>query len=78
MTGAKVDGRIVPLNHKVQTGEIIEILTTNQPGHGPSRDWLNIAVTTQAKSKIRNWFKKERRNENIAAGKAQIERDFVW
>lgn len=77
MTGAKVDGRIVPLNHKVQTGEIIEILTTNQPGHGPSRDWLNIAVTTQAKSKIRNWFKKERRNENIAAGKAQIERDFA-
>ena len=77
MTGAKVDGRIVPLNHKVQTGEIIEILTTNQPGHGPSRDWLNIAVTTQAKSKIRNWFKKEKRPENIAAGKAQIERDFV-
>lgn len=77
MVGAKVDGKIVPLTHKIQTGEIIEILTTNQPGHGPSRDWLNIAVTTQAKSKIRNWFKKERRTENIAAGKMQIERDFA-
>ena len=76
MVGAKVDGRIVPLTHKIKTGEIIEILTTNQPDHGPSRDWLNIAVTTQAKSKIRNWFKKEKRTENIASGKAQIERDF--
>ena len=76
MVGAKVDGRIVPLNHQVKTGEIIEILTTNQPNHGPSRDWLNIAVTTQAKSKIRSWFKKERRAENIADGKAQIDRDF--
>lgn len=77
MVGAKADGRIVPLTHKIQTGEIIEIITTNQPGHGPSRDWLNIAVTTQAKSKIRNWFKKEKRTENIASGKLQIERDFA-
>ncbi len=77
MVGAKADGKIVPLSHKIQTGEIIEILTTNQAGHGPSRDWLNIAVTTQAKSKIRNWFKRERRAENIVAGKAQIERDFA-
>ena len=77
MVGAKADGRIVPLTHKIKTGEIIEIITTNQPDHGPSRDWLNIAVTTQAKSKIRNWFKKEKRTENIASGKAQIERDFA-
>ncbi len=77
MVGAKADGKIVPLTHKIQTGEIIEILTTNQAGHGPSRDWLNIAVTTQAKSKIRNWFKKERRTENIEAGRLQIERDFA-
>ncbi len=76
MVGAKANGRIVPFNHKVQTGEVIEILTTNQPGHGPSRDWLNIAVTTQAKSKIRNWFKKEKRSENIATGKLQLERDL--
>jgi GTP pyrophosphokinase len=76
MVGAKAVGRIVPLTHKIKTGEIIEILTTNQPDHGPSRDWLNIAVTTQAKSKIRNWFKKEKRSENIASGKIQIEREF--
>ncbi len=76
MIGAKVDGRIVPLNHVIKTGEIVEILTTNQPGHGPSRDWLNYAVTSSAKQKIRTWFKKEKRPENIAAGKSQIERDF--
>ena len=76
MVGAKVDGKIVPINHQVKTGEVIEILTTNQAGHGPSRDWLNIAVTSQAKSKIRSWFKKEKRTENIAAGKLEIEKEF--
>ena len=76
MVGAKVDGKIVPINHVVKTGEVIEILTTNQAGHGPSRDWLNIAVTSQAKSKIRSWFKKEKRTENIAAGKLEIEKEF--
>ena len=76
MVGAKVDGKIVPINHEIKTGEVIEILTTNQAGHGPSRDWLNIAVTTQAKSKIRSWFKKEKREENIAAGKADFEREI--
>ncbi len=76
MVGAKVDGKIVPINHEIKTGEVIEILTTNQAGHGPSRDWLNIAVTTQAKAKIRSWFKKERREENIAAGKVEFEREI--
>ena len=76
MIGAKVDGKIVPINHEIKTGEVIEILTTNQQGHGPSRDWLNIAVTNQAKSKIRSWFKKEKRTENIAAGKFEIEKEF--
>lgn len=76
MVGAKVDGKIVPLNHEIKTGEVIEILTTNQAGHGPSRDWLNIAVTTQAKSKIRSWFKKEKRPENIATGKSELEREL--
>ncbi len=75
MVGAKVDGKIVPINHEVKTGEVIEILTTNQAGHGPSRDWLNIAVTTQAKAKIRSWFKKEKREENIAAGKVEFEKE---
>ncbi len=76
MVGAKVDGKMVQINHQVKTGEVIEIITTNQAGHGPSRDWLNIAVTTQAKSKIRSWFKKEKRDENIAAGKFEFEREI--
>ncbi len=76
MVGAKVDSKIVPLNHVIKTGEIIEIITTNQPNHAPSRDWLNIAVTNQAKSKIRGWFKKERRAENIETGRDEVEREF--
>lgn len=76
MVGAKVDGKIVPISHVINTGEIIEILTSNQAGRGPSRDWLNIVVTNQAKAKIRSWFKKEKRAENIESGKAQIEAEF--
>ena len=76
MVGAKVDGKIVPLDYKVKTGEIVEVMTSSQQGKGPSRDWLNIVKTSQARSKIRQWFKKERREENIAEGKAQIEREF--
>ena len=76
MIGAKVDGRITTLDHKVNNGEIIEILTTSQQGKGPSRDWLKIAKTTSARTKIRGWFKKEKREENIAEGKAEIEREF--
>ena len=76
MVGAKVDGKIVQINHMVKTGEVIEILTTNQAGHGPSRDWLKIAVTSSAKAKIRSWFKKERREENIENGKNAIETEF--
>jgi len=76
MVGAKVDGKIVPINHVIETGEIIEILTSNQAGRGPSRDWLKIAVTGQAKSKIRSWFKKEKRPENIVTGKAEFEREL--
>ena len=74
MIGAKVDGRISTLDHKINNGEIIEILTKN--GKGPSRDWIKIAKTTQARAKIKSWFKKERREENIAEGKAEIEREF--
>ena len=76
MIGAKVDGRIVPLDYNVKTGEIVEIMTSSQQGKGPSRDWLNIVKTSQARNKIRQWFKKERREENIAEGKAQVEREF--
>ena len=76
MVGAKVDGKIVPINHVIKTGDVIEILTTNQAGHGPSRDWLGIAVTSQAKAKIRSWFKKEKRTENIATGKLDFEKEI--
>lgn len=75
MIGAKVDGRIVPITHVVKTGEIIEILTSNQT-KGPSRDWLKIVKTSEARSKIRQWFKKQNREENIEVGKSELEREF--
>ena len=76
MVGAKADGKIVPINHEIKTGEVIEIITTNQAGHGPSRDWMNIAVTNQAKSKIRSWFKKEKRPENIEQGRDSFDKEL--
>ena len=76
MTGAKVDGRIVPIDYEVKTGEIVEILTSSQQGKGPSRDWLKIVKTSAARSKIRSWFKKEQRDENIVAGKTEFEREL--
>ena len=76
MIGAKVDGKMVQINHVVKTGEVIEILTTNAANHGPSRDWLNIAVTSSAKAKIRSWFKKERRDENIETGRNILETEL--
>ena len=76
MVGAKVNSRIVPLDYKVKTGEIVEVLTTSAANHGPSRDWLNIVHTSEARNKIRGWFKKERREENIQQGKAELEREM--
>ena len=76
MVGAKADGRIVPLDHQVKTGEIVEVLTTSAPGHGPSRDWLSFVKTGEARNKIRSWFKKERREENIEQGRAELEREL--
>lgn len=76
MIGARVDGRMVSLDHQVKTGQIVEIITTNSPTHEPNRDWLKIAKTSEARSKIRAWFKRERREENIEAGQQELEREF--
>ncbi len=76
MIGAKVDGRISTLDHKINNGEIIEILTTSSRDKGPSRDWIKIAKTASARTKIKGWFKKEKREENIIEGKAEVEREF--
>lgn len=75
MAGAKVNGRIVSIDYKVTTGEIIEVLT-GPKDKGPSRDWLNIVTTSEAKSKIRTWFKKERKEENITEGKSALDREL--
>lgn len=72
MVGAKVNGRIVQLDYKLQNGEIVEIITSNS-GKGPSRDWINIARTSEARNKIKQWFKKECREENIARGKSELD-----
>ncbi|MDO5015240.1 MAG: bifunctional (p)ppGpp synthetase/guanosine-3',5'-bis(diphosphate) 3'-pyrophosphohydrolase [Clostridia bacterium] len=74
--GAKADGKIVQLDYKMKTGQIIEILTTKSAEKGPSRDWLNFVKTSSAKTKIRLWFKKEKRTENIENGKNDIIRLF--
>ena len=75
MVGAKVNGRIVPIDHKVVTGEVIEVLT-GSAARGPSRDWLSIVTTSEAKNKIRNWFKKERKEENIEEGKSALDKEL--
>ena len=74
MVGAKINGVIVPIDRVPQTGDVVEILT--QSNHGPSRDWLNIVTTSCARCKIRQWFKKEKRPENIAVGKEAIEKEL--
>lgn len=72
--GAKVNGRIVPLDHKIKTGNIVDILTSNN-SNGPSRDWLKFVKSTQAKNKIKQWFKKERKEENTQRGKELLEKE---
>ncbi len=74
--GAKVDGKIVPLDFELQTGQICEIMISKDPDKGPNRAWLDIAKTNDAKAKMRSWFKKERREENIITGKALLEKEF--
>ena len=76
MVGARVNGEIKPLNHKLRTGDFVEIITSQAQNNGPSRDWLSIVKSSEAKSKIRQWFKKECRDENIERGREIIEREI--
>ena len=75
MVGAKINGMIVPIDRVPQNGEIVEIITSNS-GKGPSRDWLNIVKTSEARGKIRQWFKREKRADNIVMGKAAVEMEM--
>jgi len=73
--GAKVNGRLVPLSQKLRTGDIVEI-STSKSSAGPSRDWLMFTVTSNARSKIKQWFKRERHEENLARGREMLEREL--
>ena len=73
--GAKVNGRLVPLSHRLQSGDIVEV-STNKNSAGPSRDWLAFAQTSNARTKIRQWFKRERRDENILRGRELLEKEL--
>ena len=75
MMGAKVNGRIVQLDYTLKNGDIMEVLTSSNV-HGPSRDWLKIAKSSQAKNKINQWLKKEKREENIIRGKDIIDKEL--
>ena len=72
--GCRVNGRLVPLDYKLQTGDIVEVITSKQGS--PSRDWLKMVKTSTAKSRIRSWFKKEKREENIERGKELLEKEL--
>ncbi len=74
--GARVNGKLVSLDSNLESGDNVEIFTTKTPGSGPSQDWLNFAVSTRAKSKIKAWFTKERRDEYIEQGKDQISKQI--
>lgn len=73
MVGAKVNGVLVPIDYKIKNGDQVSIITSGN-SNGPSRDWLNICKSAQAKSKIQHWFKKERKEENIVVGRELVEK----
>lgn len=76
MVGARVNGELKPLDYNLQTGDKVEIITSKALDRGPSRDWLKIVKSSEARSKIRAYFKKERREENIAIGKDMLDREL--
>lgn len=76
MTGAKVGGRMATFDYQLKIGDIVEIMTTNSPNYGPNRNWLDIAKTNEAKAKIRAWFKRECRGENVARGKSAFDAEI--
>ena len=73
--GAKVNNRLVPLDYRLKNGDIVEIVTTKGE-HGPSRDWMNVVRTSHAREKIRQWFKRKDRDENIVHGRESLEREL--
>jgi len=73
--GAKVNNRLVPLDYRLKNGDIVEIVTTKAE-HGPSRDWMNLVRTSHAREKIRQWFKRQERDENIVHGRESLEREL--
>ena len=75
MIGAKINGMIVPIDRILENGEIVEVITS-QSGKGPSRDWLKIVKTSEARNKIRQWYKKEKRADNIVFGKGMIDAEL--
>ncbi|MBK7598850.1 MAG: bifunctional (p)ppGpp synthetase/guanosine-3',5'-bis(diphosphate) 3'-pyrophosphohydrolase [Acidobacteria bacterium] len=74
-TGAKTNGRIVPLKYQIENGDVIEILTT--PGHKPSGDWLNFVVTSKARNKIKHWVAEKQRAESVEVGRKMFEKEAV-
>ena len=70
--GAKVNGRLVPLDTVLRSADVVEIVTSKNDNAGPSRDWLNIAQSSRAKSKIRQWFQRERRDDAIEGGREEL------
>ena len=75
MVGARVNNKIVPIDHKIQNGDIVEIITS-QNSKGPNRDWLNVVKSAQARTKIKQWFKKEEKEENIIRGREMVLADM--